>query len=433
MRSIIATAFALIMSIGYLSAQDVIICRNGDEITSKVLKISKTEIEYKKWNNQDGPTYTLEKAEVFMIKYQNGDKDVFKETPAAPAQASNEQAANSNEQTADAPSEPILATPAANNAELIASYNNDGYKYIPRYPDKKINKPAKRIIATLGVTSCSILSTDDIEISLLPIQHEIPNASGHDRIFPEGIECDILYEIEEESIGEIHRGYFTVCSDLKFAIMIKNKTSRPIYIDKAACFGNYSSGKTRRYYDQQEYTLTEGGSSGTGASINLGSVANALGVGGAVGALAGGVNVGGNNENFGTVSRIYKMERLLKIPAHSSVALSEDNGEELPSNSRNPLFLITGAYEDFALPKLSLNIDEEIEFTENNTPKKNDYTITYSFNQELTNCFVVKFGVYLKDAFGVKERSNECHNRIKLSPKTIPIVKNVEKRSIFQY
>jgi hypothetical protein len=60
-------------------AQDVIIFKNGDEIQSKVLEVSTDIVKYKKWANQDGPIYSSTKVEVFMIKYQNGTKDVFKD------------------------------------------------------------------------------------------------------------------------------------------------------------------------------------------------------------------------------------------------------------------------------------------------------------------------------------------------------------------
>ena len=60
-------------------SQDLIILKNGDEIQSKVVEILPDLIKYKKWDNQDGPIYTSNKVDVFMIKYQNGTKDVFKE------------------------------------------------------------------------------------------------------------------------------------------------------------------------------------------------------------------------------------------------------------------------------------------------------------------------------------------------------------------
>lgn len=71
---IIAVAFALSAA---AFAQDVITLRNGDEINGKVTKVSSTEIEYKLASNPDGPTYAKPVSEIFMIKYENGNKDVF--------------------------------------------------------------------------------------------------------------------------------------------------------------------------------------------------------------------------------------------------------------------------------------------------------------------------------------------------------------------
>ena len=61
-------------------SQDNIFIKSGDEVKAKVLEVTTTQIKYKKWANPGGPTYTLEKSEVFMIKYQNGTKDVFNAT-----------------------------------------------------------------------------------------------------------------------------------------------------------------------------------------------------------------------------------------------------------------------------------------------------------------------------------------------------------------
>lgn len=60
-------------------AQDIIVLRNGNEIQAKVLEIRQTEVSYKNWTNIDGPTYTKNKADIFMIKYSNGSKDVFEQ------------------------------------------------------------------------------------------------------------------------------------------------------------------------------------------------------------------------------------------------------------------------------------------------------------------------------------------------------------------
>lgn len=58
-------------------AQDVIVKKDGSTIQSKVMEISGTEIKYKKWSNQDGPMYTINRNEVNSINYQNGEIDLF--------------------------------------------------------------------------------------------------------------------------------------------------------------------------------------------------------------------------------------------------------------------------------------------------------------------------------------------------------------------
>lgn len=58
-------------------AQDKITTVKGDLLEAKVLEVTPDEVRYKKWENLDGPTYSIEKSEVFMIEYENGSKDVF--------------------------------------------------------------------------------------------------------------------------------------------------------------------------------------------------------------------------------------------------------------------------------------------------------------------------------------------------------------------
>lgn len=74
-RFILSIAFIVLG--GHVIAQDIITKKDATEIQAKVIKIGTTEIEYKRWNNLDGPIYTLPVKEVFTIKYENGQRDVF--------------------------------------------------------------------------------------------------------------------------------------------------------------------------------------------------------------------------------------------------------------------------------------------------------------------------------------------------------------------
>ena len=67
------------LTIGTVSAQDIIVLNNSsaDEIEAKVQEVSQTEVKYKKWSYQDGPTFTIPTSDIFVIKYRNGEKQRF--------------------------------------------------------------------------------------------------------------------------------------------------------------------------------------------------------------------------------------------------------------------------------------------------------------------------------------------------------------------
>ena len=56
---------------------DLIILKNEDEIKCKILEVNQWDIVYKKCSNLNGPAYTTAKEDIFMIKYQNGQKETF--------------------------------------------------------------------------------------------------------------------------------------------------------------------------------------------------------------------------------------------------------------------------------------------------------------------------------------------------------------------
>jgi hypothetical protein len=77
MKKLILSFLLLFSAVFFLNAQDAIIKRNGEEIKAKVKAVSDKEIEYVKTDNPDGPLYKIAKADVLMILYSNGSKDMF--------------------------------------------------------------------------------------------------------------------------------------------------------------------------------------------------------------------------------------------------------------------------------------------------------------------------------------------------------------------
>lgn len=85
MKKFFLLAVAAIAAVG-VYAQDVIVTRDAKRVEAKILEVSSSEIKYKEFNNQDGPTFVLQAAEINTIIYQNGTVKVFDQPKqAAPA------------------------------------------------------------------------------------------------------------------------------------------------------------------------------------------------------------------------------------------------------------------------------------------------------------------------------------------------------------
>lgn len=78
--------------------------------------------------------------------------------------------------------------------------------------------------------------------------------------------------------------------------IVYNRTSEIMTIDQTKSFFVNSDGTSTSYYDPTVRTTstTNLESQTKGGSINLGSVASAFGIGGAIGTIAGGINLGGS-------------------------------------------------------------------------------------------------------------------------------------------
>ena len=62
----------------YAAAQDIITKRDGTDIKAKTIKVSPSEVEYKNWNNLDGPAFILPASDVLIIRFENGTNYVMK-------------------------------------------------------------------------------------------------------------------------------------------------------------------------------------------------------------------------------------------------------------------------------------------------------------------------------------------------------------------
>lgn len=64
-------------TVGSTFAQDVIYKTDGTREEVKIIQIGNREVQYKKFDNPDGPVYIINKENMVMITYENGDYDLF--------------------------------------------------------------------------------------------------------------------------------------------------------------------------------------------------------------------------------------------------------------------------------------------------------------------------------------------------------------------
>lgn len=145
MKKVSLLIWALIAIVRIGLAQDNIILRTGEEVKAKVEEVGLNEVKYKRADNMNGPLYTIPKSQVFMIKYENGTKDVFANTGNTPATGT--------------------PAPACSNGKL--PYNGD-YNRLRKAGNKRIvlgsiltGLSAPALFAGIGMTATGLIDLNN--------------------------------------------------------------------------------------------------------------------------------------------------------------------------------------------------------------------------------------------------------------------------------
>ena len=371
-----------------VAAQDVVVKKDGSTILAKVLEVNQDNIKYKKFSNQNGPTYTINLSDVMSVNYENGEKEDF----------NNSSITNNANQGNEA--KEIIKDAAPNNSELLNLYAKD-YHLNPSYKLK--DKETSFGIAFLSFSNSSILSNDEIEIYLERDQTQHPDNTMFGT-FNANLKSSPLF---------------------RYDIVFKNKTSKIIYVDLANCFRTTNLGVSYCYYSSD--IVTENKQSTSGGSFNLGGITNAAGIGGVAGSLANATTVGKSNST--SLSKTHINQRILQIPPKGKVCLSKF--EYVTEKKATSLsfgiyeFINQGEEFFFSEPMIrdrdianSLKLDcktlplnlgsvkmgEERKFTIENTPYTANYHLVYSTKEDFSTYSVLSPTLYINKIIGLKNQ-----------------------------
>lgn len=403
MKNIIIVLALTFLSM-YSYAQDIIVKRDGSIIQAKVSEIDTSGVKYKKWTNQDGPTYVISKSDILAINYPNGEKDTFEETTAS----------SPTNTTSQKTSSTIKATPTSNNSLLIEKYNSP-----LRMKVEPSKKKAKSAFMIMGVNENSTLSSEELDIEFVSTIYDIQKCKA-------------------EPLRLTHNGG-------AFQIRIINKTDNIVYIDLGLTFRISKDDESFTYYNSDVIVSSSGSQSGAG--FNIGGVTNALGIGGAVGAIAGATTVGGGRSH--SISTEHHKERILAIPPHGNKTLSAFdiacakmsnfktviNCKAISKNEPIPGQTGEGSSEYwFKKSKINQQIHhgEMIEYMSNNSIGINNYNITYSCDPNFTDKKNLSFETYLKYIIG-SDISLWCDSKKKSQKIWNNLIQNDESNYIYGF
>ena len=159
-------------------------------------------------------------------------------------------------------------------------------------------------------------------------------------------------------------------------VTVSNNTDKIMTIDRTKSFFRDGNNNSIPYYDPTVAVNTQSTTVGntTGASVNLGSVARAAGVGGAIGTALSGVNVGSANSTATTnTETIYHIDQpQVHIAPHGSASMGRRFG-------------VTGLGRDFLGEAVNSTMqDVNNNFTANNTYASCNICISYSVDDGAT-------------------------------------------------
>lgn len=361
--------FLLIVSLLFspflLLSQDLVVTQDGSSYNAYNLDIGSNAIFFT-LQQDDNQIKKVPVENVLIIRFADGTTRVF-------ADKSKDTGENKNQGVKDIQYE-IARPDISANALLLEKY---------RTASRVIPQRARNMKADAGIllfvpTNESILCNSDLEV-IYESGHYDPAISGK-----KYGSSDLCHTYIEASIN----------------LSVKNKTDKTIYLDLSNSFVLINA-TAYPYYIPTATSISHG--TNGGASVNLGGVTNALGIGGVVGAIASSVNVGGGSSDTNTT--VTYSQRIVAIPPKSAIKLREqpifpnekyDHWGDLVKKSTAWGLVFNKQY-------CTATVESELKFDEYNTPAKWGTYITYGFNEQMTDTASVEASFYLKSIFGHRQ------------------------------
>lgn len=271
------------------NAQDVLVTDEGTTIKAYNVEVATNKIFYT-LSPESEDSKSIQKSKVLVWKKADGTNIVL-----AQGDISNS-SANTSREASSPVQQPLSDELVAENKRQIAELNSRRIKFV----GEKSDKMSSHNFYTLNISPNSIIEDNNIKLSF-SIKKLDANKTNKRYI-------NVLDK------SEYNRNWNNI--SIYLSTTIHNKTNRTIYVDLANCFA-LLNGVGTPFYIPSATHVSSGSSSGV--SMNAGAIAGALGVGGVLGTLAGGLVVGGGSTS--TTTNVTYSQRVVSIPPMAALNL----------------------------------------------------------------------------------------------------------------
>ena len=402
MKKLIIFAYFFLMAGVSASAQDVLITKDGDVKNVYEVEVGTNAVFYKSEDKADAAILRINKTNVYMIKRKDGTKyDLGNEVSV--------KTMPTNIQTSTPANVTVSSDSQKRNADLINQING----FNPKYVGDDTDKDAKRLFCIFGYGKDSQVVNDELEVEC--VTGSMYCYDSKKTVKKAVVNGAVSNDVTIKDYGT--PWYANPCIRLK----LKNRSTKTLYIDLGNTFMTRNGVATAYYIPSSTSTSS---SNSSGASVNLGAVAGALGVGGVLGTLASGIAVGGGNTS-GTVNTIYS-QRVIAVPPMSV--------KELDAQM---LFLTLGKFCDgfnvfegdaydwipnfwFDKKDGDYKNGETHDFSESTSPIKFGFFVSYYDNEACQTERKMSFNLYLRRTIGFGNGTAYKMSGAGFLPKKIP-------------
>lgn len=213
------------------------------------------------------------------------------------------------------------------------------------------------------------------------------------------VKVTVLIDPNCDSSKSFFNGYYLF--NMPYVVVtIENKSFDIVYIDLAQSFLSRNK-RAQMFWDNSQKVNSSG--STVGATVNMGALAGAAGIGGVLGTLANGVSIGGSSTS--TTATITQAERILRIPPMSEEKINIPIYSDLLNRNfkieKTRALPWPGEYLCYKNPKIQ--VKESRKFTIDDTPLSLVVYITYSETEDVKEKQHASIIFFAQELIGCKE------------------------------